>query len=125
MDPPSASLKNAALGRTRVDRRPATWVKTGCYWHPDPTKPGVIPPGFVIVFTAVVGRGASGFLRALGEGSVHFIFLDAVCRISRLTKILFLGAITHHTGVRRRGLFLDFLGIGLAGHCEVSTRKCA
>src|SRR6201998_769026 len=100
---------------------------TGRHWHPDLTKPGVISPGLVIVFefAAIVGRGVSGFLRPFGEGRVHFIFLDAVRRISRLTEILFFGAITHHTGVRRRWLFLGVLGIALAGHREVSTRRCA
>src|SRR5580704_19739721 len=90
---------------------------TGCHWHPDLTKPGAISPGFTIVFefAAIVGPGASGFLRALGEGRVHFIFLDAGFRVARLTEILFLGAVTHTTGVRRCGLFLDFLGIGLGG----------
>ena len=56
-------------------------------------------------------------LGALGEGSVHFIFLDTGRGISGLTKVLLLGTVAHHAGMRLAGGFLVplsvFLGSGL------------
>src|SRR5512140_3131503 len=78
------------------------------------TRPGAIGPAFIGELAA--NRDGVLLLRALGEGGVHFVFLDASGRVAGLVEILLLGAVTHHAGMLRRGGLLAVFGIWLAGH---------
>src|ERR1700677_479000 len=86
-------------------------------------------PAFAGEFRAVGGWMRPLLLRTLGEGGVHFSFLDTGRGVSALTKILLFGAIAHHAGMLCGGMFLGalvgILGIRLAGHFGISRREGA
>src|SRR5260370_38080760 len=61
-----------------------------------------------------LGMGALFCLgRVLAEGGIDFVLPDAGLGISGLTEVLLFGAVAHHAGVRRGGVFFGYFLVGL------------